>query len=203
MMRNRIEFKMFGLVEKLSLPSAFGRIIPPMSFRGSKWHLDLVVSLASILTPRNYLEIGIHKCGLFNRLIPYCDSLTGVDLNPRAVDYMAKSNKTTFINTSSVDYWNTTDSVVFDLIMIDGNHSKEFVRQDFVGGLSKLAPNGIMLLHDTYPGDKSAMAFDRCSDGYKVIEEMSTKTDQYEMVTIPRHPGLTICRKRTNHLDWE
>src|SRR5437879_2763365 len=76
----------------------------------SKWHQGLIIHLASILRPRVYLELGIFKCGLFNRMIQFAE---------------------------------------------------------------------------------------------QVIESLSRKSEQFEMMTLPWHPGLTLCRKRTAQLAWQ
>ena len=65
-----------------------------------------------------------------------------------------------------------------------------------------LTPHGILLLHDTHPIDEKAISPERCGDGYKAIFELSKNVKDWEMVTLPVHPGLTICRKRSVQLSW-
>lgn len=181
-----------------------GSFSPRADFRSGKWHIDFIVNLADILKPKSYLEIGIYQCGLFNKMIPFCDQLVGVDIDPKAGTFMNKSNKAKFVCTSSKDYLRNSilKNELYDFIFIDGNHSKEQVAQDFTGALSILSDNGVMLLHDTYPKDLAATAKDRCDDGYLAIEQLSISSKSYELMTIPMHPGLTICRKRTRQVNW-
>jgi predicted O-methyltransferase YrrM len=135
-------------------------------------------------------------------MIPYCQTLTGVDLDANAGSYMESTSKVNFVNMSSHDYWKTSHGNLFDFIMIDANHSKESVEEDFHNGLRLLGEDGLLLLHDTYPESEEATISDRCDDGYLFIGEASLDSRDYEMVTLPRHPGLTICRKRSKQVPW-
>src|SRR5438105_15400632 len=70
----------------------------------SKWHQGLIIHLASILRPRVYLELGICKCGLFNRMIPLAEQLIGVDANPEAANHMARSSTVRFVATTTSSF---------------------------------------------------------------------------------------------------
>jgi predicted O-methyltransferase YrrM len=189
-------------LEKLSRFPALGRFVPNPTWREGKWHLDLVVSLASILRPQNYLEVGIYRCGLFNRMVPYCKTLTGIDIDSDAGKYMKKSPNVTFLPMSSREFWQSTSDSTYDFIMIDANHSKESVEEDFYNGLKFLKDDGILMLHDTYPESQEATSPDRCDDGFLFVGEASMNSKTYEMMTLPKHPGLTLCRKRTSQVLW-
>lgn len=171
----------------------------------SKWHIDFILHLISIIRPSSYLEVGIFRCGLFNQVIPYADSLVGVDIDPNAGMYMKINSKCEFINSTSLDFFKQQIELgrKFDLIFIDGDHSKEAVEADFLGAFSLLNDNGIILLHDTYPLNIAATTRDRCDDGYKAIDKLSRLIDKWEMMTIPIHPGITLCRKRIKQVNWQ
>lgn len=47
---------------------------------GLDWHEDFIVHLASVVRPKVYVELGLFKCALFNRMIPYSERLIGVDV---------------------------------------------------------------------------------------------------------------------------
>lgn len=170
-----------------------------------KWHLDFILHLANILRPRSYLELGIFHCGLFNQMIPYADSLIGVDLDPKAGTFMAPSPKARFVSARTDDFAEELRRApqTFDMIFIDADHSKEAVEADFRNFLPFLAPHGLLLLHDTHPVDQAATERERCDDGYVAIDALSRQSDDWEMITIPVHPGLTLCRKRTTQLKWQ
>lgn len=171
----------------------------------SKWHINFILHLVSIIKPTSYLEVGIFRCGLFNQVIPYADSLVGIDIDSNAGRYMKSNSKCEFINSSSLDFFKKQIEFgrKFDFIFIDGDHSKEAVEADFFGAFNVLNDNGIMLLHDTYPLNIAATARDRCDDGYQTIDKLSRLADQWEMMTIPIHPGLTLCRKRIKQVSWQ
>ena len=169
-----------------------------------KWHQDLILHLASVMRPENYLEVGIFHCGLFNRMLPYAKKLTGVDLSPGAGQYMVSSPKAKFVCSDSVGYAKKLkeQGETFDFIFIDADHSEKAVQDDFLHYEDLLRPHGLILLHDTHPIDEAATSQERCGDGYLAIDRFSRQTDKWEMMTIPLHPGLTLCRRRTRQLDW-
>jgi hypothetical protein len=65
-----------------------------------------------------------------------------------------------------------------------------------------LSDQGILVLHDTFPINEAATSRERCDDGYLAIEELGQVVSDYELVTIPIHPGITICRKRRSQVNW-
>ena len=170
-----------------------------------KWHQNFILNLASALRPENYLELGIYHCGLFNQMIPFAKNLTGVDIAPQAGDFMNKSSKTRFVCSSTDAYAEELRKTgeTFDFIFIDADHSKEAVHADFTNYFERLRPHGLLLLHDTHPIDDAATDQARCGDGHIAINDFSHQNQSWEMMTIPLHPGLTICRKRTTQLSWQ
>lgn len=171
----------------------------------SKWHQDFILHLASLFRPNVYVEVGIHHCGLFNRMIPYASRLIGVDANPDSAKYMKRCAKTEFVCATSSDYVGRLrqQPLLIDLLFIDADHSEAAVESDFKGVFNFVAPHGLILLHDTHPLDERATSQERCGDGYKAVARLSARTEQYEMMTLPKHPGLTLCRKRTQQLSWQ
>jgi predicted O-methyltransferase YrrM len=171
----------------------------------SKWHQGLIIHLASIMRPKVYLELGIFRCGLFNQMVPFADRLIGVDANPEAGRYMTKSPKTSFIAATTSEFARQLreNPIAIDMAFIDADHSREAVLEDFRGVFPFVVQHGLILLHDTHPVDEAATDPARCGDGYQAIAQLSRMTDEFEMMTLPRHPGLTLCRKRTAQLSWQ
>ena len=197
--------KVTGLLRRLRLmPAARGYHIDPQAPPPNSWHEDFILHLASIVRPRVYVELGLYRCTLFNRLIPYCKQLIGVDNNPDAGKWMAKSNKVIFVNSTTQDFAKELRNcpLAIDMLFIDADHSKEAVRRDFWTFFQFVSPHGIILLHDSHPKHLHYTQVGYCGDGYKTIEELSRSTGEYEMMTIPVHPGLTLCRKRRAQLSW-
>jgi predicted O-methyltransferase YrrM len=168
------------------------------------WHESFIEHLASVLKPRVYVELGLYRCELFNRVIPYAQRLIGVDVAAEAGKWMAKSDKVKFVNSSTDEYAATLQAhpMSIDMLFIDADHSKEAVLRDFWNFFPFVSRHELIILHDTFPKNIDYTQPGFCADAYKAIEELSKYTDKFEMMTIPVHPGLTLCRKRITQLSW-
>jgi len=169
------------------------------------WHEDFIMSLAKIMRPNLYLELGLYQCELFNKIIPYADVLIGIDINSDAGKFMLKTGKARFVNTSTDEYAKKLlrKPLSIDMLFIDANHSAKAVEKDFYNYFPFVSPHGLIIFHDTHPKNYDYINPGYCGDCYKTIRKLSYQTKDYEMVTIPVHPGLTICRKRKSQLKWQ
>jgi len=173
----------------------------------ANWHEDFVVHLAQILRPQTYVELGLYKCQVFNRVSKIADISIGIDIEPDAVALMKKSTNNYFIGKSTADALDKVENILggkgIDMIFIDADHSRESVLTDFNNYFPLVNENGLILMHDAYPMSEEMTSKGYCGDGYKAIYELSLQRDTFELVTIPHHPGLAICRKRSKQLSWE
>ncbi|MCB8818116.1 class I SAM-dependent methyltransferase [Desulfosporosinus shakirovi] len=169
------------------------------------WHEDFIVHLVSLVRPKVYVELGLYHCALFNRIIPFAEQLIGVDISTEAYKYMQQSSKTRFFNGTTQELAKELKSnpLQIDMLFIDADHSKEAVLQDFKDFFPFIAPHGLILLHDTHPGNEQMIQPEWCGTAYLAAEELSRETGSYELMTIPLSPGLTICRKRQVQLAWQ
>jgi len=169
------------------------------------WHEDFIFNLASVVRPKVYVELGIQYCRLFNRIIPLTERAIGVDITPEAGNYMLKSNNAQFFSGTTDQFAKelAQDPFQIDMLFIDADHSKEAVLQDFRNFFPFVAPHGLILLHDTHPGDEHMLDRSLCDTAYQAVEELSKDTELYEIMTIPISPGLSICRKRQTQLSWK
>jgi len=169
------------------------------------WHENFIVHLASITRPKVYVELGLYQCTLFNRIIPYAECLIGVEMKKDFKKFMKKDKKTQFKCMTTDEYAQELQKnpIQINMLFIDANHSKESVKKDFEQFFPFVAPHGLILLHDGHPKNENYTASGYCGDGYKAIEELSRHTNNYEMMTIPVHPGITLCRKRQKQLSWK
>ena len=170
------------------------------------WHEDFIVHLASLVRPKVYVELGIYHCALFNRIIPFAEQLIGVDISTEAGNYMQQSSKTRFIKGTTQEFGKELEvsPLQINMLFIDADHSKEAVLQDFKDFFPFIAPHGLILLHDTHPGNEQLMQPEWCGTAYLAVEELLRETGlSYELMTIPVSPGLTICRKRQVQLSWQ
>lgn len=168
------------------------------------WHEDFIVQMASLVRPKVYVELGIYHCALFNRLIPIAEQLIGVDINADAGNFMMKSTNAQFFNGNTQEFAKELENnpLQINMLFIDADHSKQAVMQDFKDFFPFVAPHGIILLHDTHPGNEYLIQPEWCGTAYQAVEELSKEKDSYEMMTIPISPGLTLCRKRQAQLSW-
>lgn len=171
---------------------------------GLNWHEDFIVFLASFLRPQVYVELGLARCDLFNRIIPYADRLIGVDISPEAGNYMSRTVKTRFVQATTEEFAEELrrNPILINLLFIDADHSREAVLRDFHDFFPFVAPHGLILLHDTHPGGRELIQPNWCGTAYQAAAELGHFTQNYEMMTIPLSPGLTLCRKRIEQLSW-
>jgi FkbM family methyltransferase len=169
------------------------------------WHEDFIVNLAAQLMPQIYVELGLYHCELFNAMIPYSETLIGVDVSAEAGKYMIQSEKVMFMNMTTDEFAELLKKhpVSIDLLFIDADHTKESVLKDFWNYFPFVKEQGLILLHDTYPKNSQYTDKGYCGNAYLVIDELKNHFDEFEFVTIPIHPGLTIIRKRKTQLAWE
>lgn len=169
------------------------------------WHEDFIVHLAKILKPNRYVELGLYKCELFNRIVPYAGELIGVDIDRKSGTYMEKSPKTKFLcmTTQQAALEIKDANTAIDFLFIDADHSYQAVKSDFGTYFPMVSDQGIIIFHDAYPKNKKYASPEYCGDGYRAIWELSKISREFELVTIPVHPGLAICRKRNKQLAWK
>jgi hypothetical protein len=170
----------------------------------SEWHHEFILHIASILRPKVYVELGLRKCPLFNRMIPFADKLIGVDIDQQAGLFMVSSQKAEFVCSPTLTFAASFKdrNMMIDLLFIDADHSEKAVWDDFNAYFPFVKEDGIIILHDSYPKNEEWTASHLCGDGYKAIHKLSERTSDYEMMTLPFHPGLTLCRKRKKQLPW-
>lgn len=176
-----------------------------LSYEGLGWHENFILELAKNYKPKTYVELGIYQCSLFNKMKKYAGVLYGVDIDRNAEKYVEKEDKVHFFNGTTEDFGSFLgeNPVDIDFVFIDADHSAVAVEADFNMIFPFVKNNGLILLHDSYPESELYTQKTYCGDGYKAIEKLGRVNFEYEMVTIPIPPGLTICRKRLKQVDWD
>lgn len=115
--------------------------------------------------PKSYLEIGIGNGGSWmtfsyiNRktlnISHSVDNLSYYQAIGQKIEeiefienFLSKDiENTCFFNMNSSDYLNKCETK-YDVIFIDGDHSYEGVKSDYINSLSLMNENGIMIFHD-------------------------------------------------------
>jgi len=173
-------------------------------------HLEVIDFFVRLLRPNNFLELGVQFGETTNRII---DNIPGTYY---AVDMAISDNIKHFSNTKSnfMFFHGPTDmffkwldetgqNLQLEMAFIDACHTHEASYKDFLNVKKHLKEDGIIFFHDTYPADINWTINDLCSDCYKTAEVVrKNHSDEFEIVTLPIHPGLSIARKCTKQLLW-
>jgi len=153
----------------------------------------------------NYLELGIALGACFNKVAPLAKKAFAVDTNPDSKERVSNTPSEFFLGTTD-DFFLCLGPTIyqherFDLIFIDANHQKEFVKNDFLNSYERLASNGLIIIHDTYPPNKEHTKPELCGDGWKFVH--NEIRGRYELVILPFYFGLTIVRRPdVDHFLW-
>lgn len=193
------------IILKEKLRQVYGKILNIKRKNNSLPHEEIIISFAKILKPKVYVELGVYQCFIVNKMIPFVsESVYAVDIKKEAGIFMKKNKKAHFFNGSTSDFVKELKkkNVTIDMIFIDADHRKESVLEDFKNYFPLVKEDGIIFLHDGYPKNKEETHDGYCSNCWEAIVELGKHTEEYEMMTIPLHPGLTICRKRKKQIPW-
>jgi hypothetical protein len=146
----------------------------------------------------SYLEIGV-RYGECIRAIN-CQLKHGVDPTPACPEV-------TYSITSDEFFANHCNRT-YDIIFIDGHHDSEYVCRDLNNALKVLNPNGTIVMHDCYPGEKQfsvkmkdmspgMMAWN--GDGFKVVHAVVEKyCDELTTCVVDIDHGVGVIRKNKN-----
>ena len=162
--------------------------------RNQTLHETLIPLLVEGLGAKTYLELGTHENETIGKV--RCERRFGVDI------YAKPDTNMTFPDGGMAIFRMTTQDFIrdiaekfapYDFVFIDADHSADAVRADFGGIWPFVSSEGIVCLHDTNPGTVADTAPGLCGDSWKTARRLSV---DFEAVTLPYHPGLTIIRKR-------
>jgi len=136
----------------------------------------------------SYLEIGVWTGDCFRQV--NCKHKKGVD--PMAVTSVA-------YRMESDEYFeNNTEK--FDIIFVDGLHTKEQAYRDVINGLERLKEGGTILMHDCYPETEKSQKVPRESDVWngdvwKSFVKIRQERDDLEMYVINTDHGVGVIQK--------
>lgn len=166
---------------------------------GLRDHTSLLNYIAEKINAQSYLEVGTFNIDHnFNKI--RVDKKVCVDPDPNA--------KATVLATSD-EYFNLFADK-YDLVLIDGLHHSDQVKNDVLNAWEVLNQGGVILMHDTNPHSESITHVPRstrewCGDCYKV----ACVIDQVEKFTVDIDYGCTILRKNSDapfievySMDW-
>ena len=102
---------------------------------------------------------------------------------------------------SSLDFIEQFDKTGFAIVFLDGCHDYDVVIQEFYFFYERLNLGGVVFLHDTSPLREEMLDPGKCSDSYKVRQELEQKRDELDcdVMTWPYscgRAGLTTVLKK-------
>lgn len=183
---------------------------PPVISKLSLNHIEFIEYFIRLLKPKNFLELGVQFGECTNKIIDLIpQEYYGVDIEVNDnINYLIK-NKSHFNF-----YHGTTDSffeflsendvnLKLDMAFIDAWHSHEASYKDFLNVKDHINDDGFIFFHDTYPASKYWTGEHLCYDCYKTSEviRMNHNTE-FEILTVPVNPGISIARKCKKQLKW-
>jgi len=150
----------------------------------------------------NYLEIGVQVGINLDAIV--CLFKTGVD-----PDINSKAH----IHQTSDDFFKE-NTIMFDIIFIDGMHSADFVYRDITNSLEILKNGGTIIVHDMIPFDEVSQRVPRetkvwTGDGWKAFVKLRSERVDLEMRVVKTDCGCGIIRKgkqeliNINNYDWD
>jgi hypothetical protein len=141
-----------------------------------------------------------------NNMVEITDKSWSLEVSIKLpVDIVDSDNRRDFIY-NEIDFESIKDKgLQFDMVFIDADHSHEQSYKDFLNVKDMVVPDGFVFFHDTYPCNEELTQAHFCNDCYKTpIAIKENFSDEWEVVTLPFNPGVTICKKarKDNKLPW-
>ena len=170
------------------------------------WHEDFIAVLVSVLAPRVAIEVGIAEGRVTRILSRHAGQVLAIDVDPHAV---ARVNSLANVEAIVGDSQATLGELVHrcvraDFVFIDGDHRADAVLADLVIALEMLQPEGIVLLHDTFPRSVHYVSEKNewCGNSYLVPDRIRQRYPELNVITIPSHPGCTLVQRNVSKPGW-
>jgi hypothetical protein len=163
--------------------------------------VDLIRSVLNCYKNPSYLEIGYGNGFCFNQMI--CKDKICVDPNPYVPEKFYNNQQC--IKKTSDDFF-ASNTKMFDVIFIDGDHSYDAVKRDFYNSIKFLKENGKIILHDCNPQNKwmcrpSSEFFPEKGEpwngdgGYKLLMELYQKEENFVWSTSNEDQGCCVVKR--------
>lgn len=172
-------------------------------------HLELLEYFVRLLKPKVFLELGIQYGECTHRLIDLIPRYYGVDISrDENIDILLKNKPNfTFYKSTSNEFFKEIKkqgrNLNLDMAFIDADHSHTASYQDFLNIQEHLNEDGFIFFHDCYPSSIAMTHPNICGDCYLTSEIIrKNHHDNFEILTLPVFPGISIARKCTKQLFW-
>jgi predicted O-methyltransferase YrrM len=172
-------------------------------------HVEMIEYYVRLLKPKNFLEMGVQFGECTNKIIDLIPNYCGVDIETNSnIEYLV-SNKPNFkfFKCSTDDFFKNVNqkkiNLNLDMVFIDADHSHKSSYFDFLNVKDHVNQDGFIFFHDCYPFSIDDTVPGLCGDCYKTSEVIrKVHNDEFEILTIPVFPGISIARKCTKQLNW-
>ena len=150
---------------------------------------------------KKYLEIGVDVGQNISKI--NCELKHGVDVNkftPLVTHHM-----------TSDDFFKQNKEI-YDIIFIDGHHDSEYVCRDLNNSIKCLNKNGIIILHDCLPPNKTySLKLEEwkntpndggwCGDGFKVIKSVVQNYNKdYNIFVVDTDAGVGVLQVASSNV---
>jgi predicted O-methyltransferase YrrM len=174
-------------------------------------YYNLLFAVAIAAQPTVIVELGTGP-GLsslaFVRVLQYMRQthpdqrpvLHSCDINPMALVPLKRFGSIVHLHAMSTDdlaaYW-ATEAHAIDLLYIDAAHSHEQSLIDFKHFSQWLKPDGLILMHDTFPRSESDEALCASGSVWKTVQYIKAHyLGEYEVMTIPHLAGISLLHRQ-------
>jgi len=202
--------KEFNTPAKVDYSTPFYRRNPEVSGRLSLNHIELIEYYINLLKPKNFIELGVQFAEATRKIISYIpEKYIGVDMiRSQNIAYIETNYPNFQFHEMTTDAYfenlkRTNTNLHLEMGFIDACHSHEASYRDFLNLKEHMVNDGIIFFHDSYPVSEKWTDQGLCGDAYKTIEKIRLEHNkEFEIVTIPVNPGLSIARKVVKQLEW-
>jgi len=142
---------------------------------------EIINFFANKFGHKSYLELGLRDANnTFNHII--CPEKESVDINP----YCGATH-----NMSTDDFFNSIGkNKTWDLIFIDADHEKGQVLKDFENAISRLNPNGTIIMDDINPTAEWLLTPNFCYNAWEAFAELGKRNDLQMHAVTPSFSGF-------------
>jgi predicted O-methyltransferase YrrM len=172
-------------------------------------HIELIEYFVRLLKPKSFLELGVQFGECTNKIIDLIPFYYGVDIETNSnIDFLTKNKSNfKFYHGSTNDFFknvkDTNTKLDLDMVFIDACHSHTASYTDFLNVKDHVNQDGFIFFHDCYPFSEQDTVPGLCGDCYKTSDVIRKyHNNDFEILTIPVFPGLSIVRKCVKQLAW-
>ena len=140
---------------------------------------SLIINNLPNIENKSYLELGVF------------DGKNFAGINAGHKESVDVNGNATFTGTTDDYFAQLKKKIKFDIIFIDANHDYEFVVRDFNNSVKHSTE--WVLMHDMIPPSKKYTKPSKCSDSYKVLFHLLTKTN-FEVYAMNENFGFTLIK---------